>query len=344
MEGPLGCHDQAGVQPLRARRLEAEGRLGQPVGSNRILRDTGMMSACLSNPQPSPLEEISHPAFDHARVTVLLKREDMVDPFIGGNKWRKLKYNLIKAEAGGYAGIVTFGGPYSNHLVAVAQAGLRQKLPTVGYVRDTAARPSAFTILAGKLGMTLRFVSRDWFRRDRTAHFIESISSRHPGFLVIPEGGSDSLGLKGVAEIVDELPACEMICTPCGTGGTVAGLVIGLAGRSSVLGIAAWRGKSILEQDIEDMLTACDAPWRNYTINHSYHGGGFGQVNDEIVTAIRDFQENGLWLDARFTAKMILALLGEARAGRLARGSTIVAVHTGLQATREADEQLWDAP
>jgi 1-aminocyclopropane-1-carboxylate deaminase/D-cysteine desulfhydrase-like pyridoxal-dependent ACC family enzyme len=291
------------------------------------------------------LEEISHPVFDQAGVRVLLKREDMLDPLMGGNKWRKLKYNLIHAEVAGHRGIVTFGGHYSNHLVAVAEAGSRQGLPTIGYVRDSAEHPSAFTTLAQGLGMSLRFVSRDWFRRDRTSAFIDSIGSIHPGFLVIPEGGSNRLGLKGVAEIVDELPTCEIICCPCGTGGTVAGLVIGLAGRSKVLGVAAWRGKGRLEQDIDDMLASSNAPWRNYEITYNYHGGGFGKADRDLIATIGHFQEvNGLWLDVRFTGKMMLALLREARGGRLPEGSTVIALHTGLPATKEADERLWNSP
>jgi len=193
--------------------------------------------------------------------------------------------------------------------------------------------------------MTLEFVSRDWFRLDRAPAFIESIGRKHPGFLVMPEGGSNPLGLRGVAEVIAELPECEIVCCPCGTGGTVAGLVMGLKGRSKVLGVAAWRGEAWLEQDIEDMLAASGVLWRNYEITYSYHEGGFGKISEDLMTVIRHFRTaNSLWLDARFTAKMILALLGEANAGRFAAGTTIIALHTGLPATKGADEQLWITP
>ncbi len=120
--------------------------------------------------------------------------------------------------------------------------------------------------------------------------------------------------------------------------------MMGLAGRSKVLGVAAWRGESILEHDINSMLAESDVPWTNYEIVYGYHAGGFGRIPGQLAATMDNLlsANTGLWLDGRFTGKMAAALIGEANAGRLSRGSVIVALHTGLLATKEADARLWD--
>lgn len=290
------------------------------------------------------IQEMAHPAFEAAGVRVLVQREDLVDEAVGGNKRLKLVHNVARAREVAAEGIVTFGGHLSNHLVATAAAAARAGLKSIGYVRDRSDSPTQFTKLAQANGMSMRFVSTGWFRRDRSESFLDELAARHPGYLVLPEGASNRLGVRGVAEFASKLPAADIVCVPCGTGGTVAGLVAGLAGRGQVWGVAAWRGQDALEADISRMLKESDIPWRNFEILHGHHCGGFGVITPALKTLLIEFgQQQRLSLDSRFTGKMFAALVARAGTLHLPPGTTVLAIHTGLGVTRGVDRERWAA-
>jgi 1-aminocyclopropane-1-carboxylate deaminase/D-cysteine desulfhydrase-like pyridoxal-dependent ACC family enzyme len=281
------------------------------------------------------LQRISLPELDSRGVTLYFKRDDQIDRHIGGNKWRKLKYNIAEARSVKSNRIVTFGGRLSNHLVAVAEAGKRYGFETAGYVRDNPRSPSQFTSLAGKLGMQLTFVSDDWFLRDFDSEFLSVVAEENPGSYILPEGGSNPLGLRGVAESVADIDLpFSYICCACGSGGTLAGLVYGLAGDHFAIGISAWRGETVLPAQIESLLSQVGVSWRNYGLSFDYHLGGFGRTSKELEGVITRFRSTfDIRLDRRFTGKMALAIFTMAREGFFRSGDVVVALHSGLGVT-----------
>jgi 1-aminocyclopropane-1-carboxylate deaminase len=289
---------------------------------------------------PSRLQRLPIPALEDRGISFYLKREDELHPLLGGNKWRKLRYNLEHALQRRAPALVTFGGHLSNHIVATAATGKEFDLRTVGYVRDSAEDPSEFTRLAQELGMEVRFVGLSWFRDDQDPEVLRRISAAHPDALIIPEGAANQRGLRGAAEVVDEIDIhFTHLCCAVGTGGTLAGLVMGLGGRGSALGIAGWRGEQYLAKDVEALLLEAQCPWRNYMIDLAGHLGGFGRSTPELEE-LQEFlwQDCRTCIDLRFTGKMILALIRRASAGYFAKGDVIIALHNGLPATMQFNE------
>ena len=154
----------------------------------------------------SILQKIQHPLFDKHKVDVQVKRDDLIDDIISGNKWRKLKYNLKQLKNNNFQGALTFGGSYSNHIHAFAYACKQQEIPCIGIIRGEAAYANNFTLSwARHWGMKCHFVDRKTYRRRFDADFLAELNGLYPNYFVIPEGGSNELAIPGVAEVVTEL-------------------------------------------------------------------------------------------------------------------------------------------
>ncbi|MFD2785915.1 1-aminocyclopropane-1-carboxylate deaminase/D-cysteine desulfhydrase [Hymenobacter rubripertinctus] len=274
-------------------------------------------------------------------VRLLLARDDLTHPELPGNKWRKLRYNLLEADRLGHDTLLTFSGAYSNHLAAVAAAGRLTGRRTVGVVRgeELAHRPLNPTLArAAADGMELRFVDRATYRCKQEPEFlVELLRETGPAY-VLPEGGSNALALPGCAELVQELQILtdfDTLCVACGTGGTLAGLLTGLQGQQEALGFAALKGADFLRQDIDQLTQAgTDRTYSNWQLRTEYHGGGYARLSPELRQFIREFrQRHGVLLDPIYTSKMLVGVLDLLDKGYFPRGSTVVAIHTGgLQA------------
>ncbi|GGG46115.1 1-aminocyclopropane-1-carboxylate deaminase [Hymenobacter glacieicola] len=268
-------------------------------------------------------------------------REDLNHPELPGNKWRKLKYNLLEARRLGHDTLLTFGGAYSNHLAAVAAAGRLTGLRTIGVVRgeELSSRPLNPTLAQARAdGMELHFLDRATYRRKQEPEVEAALLQKTGPAYVLPEGGSNLLALPGCAELVPELAALtafDALCVACGTGGTLAGLLTGLAGQREALGFAALKGADFLRADV-DALTrqASGLSYANWTLLTQYHGGGYARLSPELRSFIQEFQHrHGVLLDPIYTSKMLVGVLDLLNRGYFRRGSTVVAIHTGgLQA------------
>jgi 1-aminocyclopropane-1-carboxylate deaminase/D-cysteine desulfhydrase-like pyridoxal-dependent ACC family enzyme len=278
-------------------------------------------------------------AADRAGVGLYLKRDDLIGPQISGNKWRKLKYNLLEAHRQGHDTLLTFGGAYSNHLYAVAAAGRQFGFHTVGLVRGEETLPLNPTLaFARSCGMTLAYVPRDQYRHKTDANWLESLRERYGDFYLLPEGGSNALAVRGVAELVGEidLPWTDLCC-PCGTGGTLAGLVAGAAGRGQVVGFAALKGGGFLRQEVGQLLREYEdvtgepvTAHTNWQVQTDYHFGGYARVQPPLLEFIRRFEgENGISIEQVYTAKMLYGIEDQLNGGGFARGTAVVALHTG---------------
>ncbi|MBK3564666.1 1-aminocyclopropane-1-carboxylate deaminase/D-cysteine desulfhydrase [Streptomyces sp. MBT62] len=284
---------------------------------------------------PSPVEEITDGRFGRHGVRLLLKRDDLIHPDLIGNKWRKLAPNL--AAAAGRT-VLTFGGAYSNHLRATAAAGRLLGLRTVGVVRgqelaDRPLNPSLARCAAD--GMRLHFVDRSTYRRkaepETLAGVLREVDAEDA--YVVPEGGSNSLAVRGCRALGEELRAradVDVVALACGTGGTLAGLAAGLAPDQRVLGIPVLKG-GFLGTDVAALQErAFGGRQGAWSLDDRFHFGGYARVPAELAAFAEDFEDrHGLPVERLYVAKLLYGLVALAGEGAFPRGSTVAAVITG---------------
>jgi 1-aminocyclopropane-1-carboxylate deaminase len=297
-----------------------------------------MFSADTLERPASPVQEIHGGALSAAGVRLLVKRDDLLRWEEGsafcGNKWRKLKYNLLAARSQGLQRLLSFGGAYSNHLAAVAEAAHVLGFASTGIVRGEETMPLNPTLQrVQEHGMQLLYVSREAYLRKAETGFLSSLGIHPESCYVIPEGGTNGLALAGCRELAAEITAVEIpdcIAVACGTGGTLAGLVSGLEGRCPALGFSVLKG-DFLQEEVRRLLAEngyahCD----NLAINTEYHFGGYAKWRPELLDFMRQFEANhGFALEPIYTGKLFYALFDLIRKGHFPRGATVMAVHTG---------------
>ena len=286
---------------------------------------------------PSPLQAVRHDAFLSHGLELFVKRDDLLHPLVSGNKWRKLKYNLLEAERLGCSRLVTFGGAFSNHLAAVAAAGQAFGFETVGVVRGEQAEPLNPTLaFAAKCGMVLHFTSRTDYREKSRTELLEILGIDATDSLVLPDGGANSFALPGCREIVTEteqqlghLP--DFFINACGTGATLAGIATGIAERNSTaLGISVLKG-GFLQKEVEKLLAKSEIPNpQSAIVLDDFHFGGYAKWTSALIDFINDFKrKTGISLDPIYTGKAFFAAAQLAEQGFFPEGSSIVLVHTG---------------
>ena len=207
---------------------------------------------------PSPLEELPDGRLTRAGLRLYLKRDDLISPQIPGNKWRKLKYNLAAARTQGHHALLTFGGAYSNHIRATAAAGHYFGFATVGVIRGEEHLPLNPSLdYAVRHGMRLAYLDRATYRDKMSPGVIAGLHGRFGDFYLLPEGGSNAAALPGCAEIPGEIGRpFDLICCPCGTGGTLAGLAHGLGAAQRALGFSVLKGGQFLARDVAGLQRA----------------------------------------------------------------------------------------
>ncbi len=285
--------------------------------------------------KPSIITKIDDPLLDQYQIKLWIKRDDLLHPIISGNKWRKLKYTLDHALSEGADTLISMGGAYSNHLHALAYVGKALGLKTIGLVRGE--QPETLTPTLSDLqnwGMVLKFVSRFDYRLLRQYKGCYDLPGLKPRQYWLPEGGAQALALKGVEELVNEIDvAYDILCVPCGTGATLAGIIDMVPDQVSVMGFAALKNAEFLQTDVESLLPR---PCSNWQINMDYHFGGFAKTSAELMTFMADFEfKTGIPLEPVYTGKMIYAIYNLITKHTFKPGQRIIAVHTGgLQGKR----------
>ena len=275
----------------------------------------------------SPVQQISNPLFDDHGVKVFIKRDDLIHPMISGNKWRKLKYLLKQAQTEGKAHLVTFGGAYSNHLMATAAAAAKFGFKATGIVRGEDVDNDTL-FLCRLHGMGLQFTDRDSYR-DKPALFNKYFGNDEQAFF-IDEGGASAEGAKGCSELVNELTETyDHIFCACGTGTTAAGIINGLNGhqlKTKFNVVPVFKNGGFIKEEIDRFLTA----QADYNIHTSYHFGGYGKANDELISFIKQFvAATGILIEPVYTGKMMYALYDLISKGHFKPGGKILAIHSG---------------
>ena len=286
-----------------------------------------------------PIHEIEDPLLEEKSIRVFLKREDLINEKISGNKWRKLYYNLKFAQSENRSTLVTFGGAYSNHIAATAAAGKMFGFTTIGVIRGE-AHPTLNPTLryASQCGMELRYVSRAAYQERTTSEFIENHLFDISNYYLIPEGGTNHLAVKGCEEILADIDFdFDVVCCSCGTGGTLSGIINTLKSHQSAIGFSSLKGGNFLNDEISKYVI--NSQW---SLNLDYHFGGYAKVDKGLVEFINQFHnKHGIPLDPVYTGKMIYGLWDLIEKDYFRSGSSIVAIHTGgLQGIEGMNERL----
>jgi len=274
------------------------------------------------------------PELEKHEVSVSMKREDLIHPFISGNKYRKLKYNIYQAIEKKKKSLLTFGGAYSNHISAVAFAGNEYGFNTIGIIRgDELGNNLPNTLeqnitlkLAAQHRMQFKFVSRTDYRLKHTLGFISQLKKEFGDFYLIPEGGTNSLAIKGCEEILKPADKeFDFICCSIGTGGTISGLINSAEANQKILGFPALKG-DFLQKEIEKYTIQN----KNWSLINNYHFGGFGKINEDLIHFINFFkEETTISLDPIYTGKMMYGIVDMIKKGLFKKGTKILAIHTG---------------
>jgi 1-aminocyclopropane-1-carboxylate deaminase len=270
---------------------------------------------------PSPVHQVSYRGFNF-----FLKRDDLIDPFISGNKWRKLKYILQQAKQKNSSHLVTFGGAYSNHLLATAAAAAKCQFNATAFVRGEAVS-NEMLMLCKLFGMQLRFVSRDAYK-DKRLLFEQYYANTDAYF--IDEGGACEEAVIGCSEIINELqqPFDHIFCA-AGTGTTAAGLLRGINQSnlaSTLNAIPVLKAENFIKREIERY----EKNTSRLLIHSDYHFGGYAKTKPELISFIKDFTtKTGILLDPIYTGKMCYAIMDLADKGTISTNQKILAVHTG---------------
>lgn len=291
----------------------------------------------LPSTSPSPCHAL--PSRHWPGLDLWVKRDDLLHPQVSGNKFRKLKYPLLALQ-GQRVRLVSMGGPWSNHLHALAHAAAQLGHASLALVRGP-EQASACLDDCRALGMQVRLVDRDDYRRLRDEggywrNFAEGADALDCVWL--PEGGSAPEALRGVAELVDELPFVpDSLMVACGTGATLAGLAAGLRGRGRAVGVAALKNADYLRAEIAGLLQRAGYPaYDNIELLTGYHQGGYAKAPPALLEFCLALQaETGLPLEPVYTGKLFFAVKHLAAQGYFRPGERVVAVHTGgLQGAR----------
>ena len=282
----------------------------------------------------SRIQEIHFSEIKDKSVSLFIKREDELHPFISGNKYRKLKYNLEEASKLNHHTLVTFGGAYSNHIAATAAAGFEHNFKTIGVIRgDELATNLAEVIktnptlkFASEHGMEFYFVSRSDYRTKTSPEFIAKLKGKFGDFYLVPEGGTNTFAVKGCEEILtEEDKQYDIICSAIGTGGTISGIINSSKKHQKVIGFPALKG-NFLQNEIKKYVLRND----NWSLNTEYHFGGYAKISEELITFINKFKsETNIPLDPVYTGKMLFGIVDLINNDTFDKGTKILAIHTG---------------
>jgi 1-aminocyclopropane-1-carboxylate deaminase len=262
-------------------------------------------------------------------VFIKIKREDLLHPFVSGNKFRKLKYNLLEAKNQKKTVLITFGGAFSNHILATAAAGFENGFKTIGVIRgdELVEKMNQNPTLkkASEFGMTFEFVTREEYRKKTTEEFIQKLIQKFGDFYLLPEGGTNDLAIKGCEEILnsDDLTYIN-VCCAVGTGGTILGVINSTSNVQKVWGFPALKG-SFLKEDIRKFANK-----DNWELVDGYDFGGYGKISDELISFINEFYSNyKIPLDPIYTGKMMFGVFEKIKQGFFKKDEKILVIHTG---------------
>jgi D-cysteine desulfhydrase len=267
------------------------------------------------------LDKIELPVLSGKNIRIEMLRLDNIHTVISGNKWFKLKYHLEKYDAGNYQGLLTFGGSWSNHLVATACACHLKKIKCAGIIRGEKPQHLSATLQQVlEFGMELRFISRQLYKQKENPELLGKILKDYPEYYIIPEGGAGAEGEKGAGEVLQlvNLPEFTHIICAVGTATMLNGIAQAVLPHQEVIGIP------VLKR------------WNEKTVNRQikfftgYHFGGYAKYNEPLTGFMNDFfNQTGIPTDFVYTGKMVFAAVDLANKNFFPPGSHVLLIHSG---------------
>lgn len=287
----------------------------------------------------SILEKVRLPSGKGEPFSFDIKRDDLIDSVISGNKWRKLKYNILNAESRKNKGILTFGGPFSNHLIATAKATNQAGLKSIGIVRGDELTSDSNSTLKNcqELGMKLVFISRTDYRDKDDSFFIKQLHDEYPNYYIVPEGGRSYYGVVGCQEILSETPNdYDHVYLSAGTGTTGTGVVLSAPEKTRVHIVSALKG-GFMKNEIAQLLYTVlndeqlvETYLTNLVMHNESHFGGYAKVPAELLADInRIYASIHLKLDPIYTAKAFLQMESDFINGKILPDEKVLFIHTG---------------
>jgi 1-aminocyclopropane-1-carboxylate deaminase len=284
------------------------------------------------------LSHWDHVIFREHDLQVDVLRLDQLHPVVSGNKWFKLKYYLERAKLEEKNKLVSFGGTYSNHLIALAEASRLFGFSSAAYIRGEEPDTLSHTLLeAREMGMELRFLSRRDYDEKKKSVFSTPFKNHESRELLIPEGGAGWEGVKGASEILSLVPAMSYayICCAVGTGTTLAGLINAAGPKQKVVGVSVLRETRGIEP-VQRSWLLHSALLENVYIIHEDHFGGYAKTSRILLDFMnRLFSESGIPTDFVYTGKLFYSIVRLASENFFKAGSRILVLHSGgLQGNR----------
>lgn len=279
-----------------------------------------------------PLQKINADFISALGIQLYVYRMDLNHKDISGNKLFKLHYNLLEAKKQKKETILTFGGAFSNHIAATASAGKEEGFNTIGIIRGEELSELNPTLQFAKAcGMKLHFVSRTLYQNKEALYKEVEEKFGKENYYLIPEGGSNELGIKGCEEITKNIPIdFDIICCACGTGATFSGITLSLKEHQHAIGFQVLKGEKYIQHEVENWLTNFKSDQKNWEINEAYHFGGYAKLKPNLLEFMLEFEkENSIPLDYIYTGKMMFGIFDLIKKGKFKKGQTIIAVHTG---------------
>jgi len=285
-------------------------------------------------------QTLTDPIFEQLKINVTVLRLDKIHAIISGNKWFKLKYYLKRASDLQKKGVVTFGGAFSNHLIATAYACKQSGLSSIGVIRGEEPAVYSPTLQdAGSYGMKLLFQSRQAYK-DR--HLILELQQSHPDYLLVEEGGRGHLGVKGAEEILHLVPSHHYTHILCaiGTGTMISGIINSALVTQQIIGIPVIKMANSHCEAVEFINAHTTAV--NFSIQNDFHFGGYAKKNNTLIQFMNDFyHQHAIPTDFVYTGKLFYGAMKLVEKNFFVAGSNILIIHSGgLQGNRSLPEGL----
>lgn len=298
---------------------------------------------------PSPIQRLKSNLLETSGVELWIKRDDLIHPTISGNKWRKLEYNILKAQEN-HLPILTFGGAYSNHIAATAAACQAAGILAIGMIRGEEHDGTNPTLsLANNMGMELHFISREDYSFKEEEAYIRQLKEDLGNFHLVPEGGSNYYGVMGCTNILKEVSEqFDTVCVSGGTGTTASGLLLSATENQKIELFPALKGGQFLEQNVKSLLLyslfeelAVEESMDQLDMITDYHFGGYAKIKPPLVDFVNQFyQDHQIPLDLIYNGKMMYGIFERLAHGVYPKGHKILAIHTGgLQGNQGFKEQ-----
>ena len=278
------------------------------------------------------IDELHLPELSGKNLHADVLRLDKIHSVISGNKWFKLKYYLQEAVEKKCKTIITFGGAYSNHIIATAFAAKEFHLKSIGIIRgEEPSQLSHTLILAKEYGMDLIFISRNEYSKKDDDDFINKLQLKYPDSLIIPEGGAGIKGIAGSSEILKLTNSnvyTHILCA-IGTATTFLGLANAANLNQQIIGICVLKGMNDLLQQKKNFLKD-EKQVNNCYINYDYHFGGYAKMNDELFHFMNSFyHKTGVPTDFVYTAKLFYAVFDLIKKDFFPHASKLLIIHSG---------------